>query len=87
MVIDADRKVYFVQVDTGYQNGRLAPMQINVCEAPADAREETYRLLAQRAPARVLVDTSMPEGTWLVVRAPQPWEIERLTRETEAAHG
>lgn len=53
-------------------------MQVNACTAPADSREEAYRLLAERAPARVIVDTDLPDGTWAVVRAPYEWERERL---------
>lgn len=53
----------------------------------ADAREEAYRLLAQRAPARVLVDPELPVGTWVIVRGPTEEEQVRAVlaqRATEA---
>lgn len=44
------------------------------CAAPADAREETYRLLASRSPAKVVIDVDLPDGVWYVVRGRTPTE-------------
>lgn len=42
--------------------------------APADTRDQCYRLLSERAPAKVVIDTDLPSGTWYVVRGAEPWE-------------
>lgn len=56
--------------------------------APADTREQTYMLLSQHAPARVVIDTDLAPGQWVVVRAPYQWERERLGLEvSDAAAG
>lgn len=49
--------------------------------APADTREQAYRLLAERSPVKVVIDTDLPTGAWYVVRAPHPWEREQLAQE------
>lgn len=48
-----------------------------VTTGPADAREEAYRLLAQRAPTQVLKDEAMPVGAWVIVRGPTVSELHQ----------
>lgn len=53
----------------------------------ADTREQTYRLLASRAPAKVVIDTALRDGEWYVVRAPEPYESARIARGSSASPG
>jgi hypothetical protein len=53
--------------------------------APADTRDQTYRLLSECSPVRVVVDTELPAGAWYVVRAPHEWERKKLAAESPAA--
>lgn len=59
-------------------------MQEVISTGPGDNRIEAYRLLSERAPVRVVVDTDMREGQWLIVRAPTEHETRRIRAQTAA---
>lgn len=53
--------------------------QITDSLAPEDTRDQCYRLLSERAPQKVLIDTDLKGGAWYIVRAPHEWERQQLT--------
>lgn len=50
------------------------------CRAPGEAREDTYRLLSQKSPTCVLIDTDLAPGAWYVVRYAYEHEKKDLAR-------
>lgn len=49
--------------------------------APPDTREQCYRLLAGRAPMKVVIDTDLMPGAWYVVRGAESWERRAIANE------
>jgi hypothetical protein len=74
-----------VELPEGAAKGRFyqlrsCGMRVPDTYSPAETREQTYILLSQSAPKRVLIDTDLRPGEWYVVRSPHQHEREQLEK-------
>ena len=58
-----------------------------VVAGAAATREEAYRLLAAKAPTRVMVDTDLPDGEWCIVRGQTDAERDDCRRRANLVGG